>query len=85
MSYVTFTYKDGRTRRMSQRDANLLQRMRRGTVAAETPAAPPAPSAVDLDAMDDDALRALAKDLGVKVHHKAGADKLRAALREASA
>jgi hypothetical protein len=35
--------------------------------------------------MDADALRALAQDRGIKVHHNAGADKLRAALREAQA
>lgn len=36
-----------------------------------------------LDELDADALRALADERGVKVHHRAGADKLRAALREA--
>jgi hypothetical protein len=35
-----------------------------------------------LDAMDKDELHALAKARGVKVHHLAGADKVRAALRE---
>lgn len=39
---------------------------------------------IDLDALDADALHAMAKDRGVKVHHKAGADKVRAALREAA-
>lgn len=44
-----------------------------------------AEAAPDLDAMDADELRALAQERGLKVHHNAGADKLRAALREATA
>lgn len=35
----------------------------------------------ELDALDRDALFALAVDRGIKVHHKAGADKIRKALR----
>ena len=35
-----------------------------------------------LDSLDASALRKIAEDRGVKVHHKAGADKIRAALRE---
>jgi hypothetical protein len=35
-----------------------------------------------LDDMDKDELHALAKERGVKVHHMAGAEKVRAALRE---
>ena len=38
---------------------------------------------VDLDAMDKVELHALAKERGVKVHHMAGADKVREALRAA--
>jgi hypothetical protein len=38
---------------------------------------------VDIDAMDKDQLHALAKERGVKVHHMAGAEKLRTALRNA--
>ena len=37
----------------------------------------------ELDALDKDQLHALAKERGVKVHHMAGADKVRTALREA--
>lgn len=37
-----------------------------------------------LDDMDAEALHALAKERGVKVHHAAGADKVRKALRGAS-
>lgn len=39
---------------------------------------------VDLDVMDKEQLHALAKERGVKVHHMAGAEKVRAALREAA-
>jgi hypothetical protein len=35
----------------------------------------------DLDGMDVDALRQMAKDRGITVHHRAGRDKLLAALR----
>lgn len=42
------------------------------------------PIADDLDALSASELRALAKERGVKVHHRAGAEKVRAALREAS-
>jgi hypothetical protein len=38
---------------------------------------------VDIDAMDKEQLQALAKERGVKVHHMAGAEKLRTALRDA--
>lgn len=34
-----------------------------------------------LDALDSDALHALAKELEVEVHHRAGPDKVRAAIR----
>ena len=78
MSQVIFTFKDGRTRKVTQAESRLLLRLGKGAVA--TPDAAP-----DLDAMDADALRALAQDRGIKVHHNAGADKLRAALREDAA
>lgn len=92
MQKVTFTYKNGRERMLSARDAELLQRLGKGTyltrdMAAARPVAVVAPVGerkdIDLDALDGDALHALARDRGVKVHHKAGADKVRAALREA--
>lgn len=38
----------------------------------------------DLESMNRDELHALAKERGVKVHHLAGAEKVRAALREAA-
>lgn len=93
MEKVTFTYKNGRERMLSARDAELLQRLGKGTyltrdMAAARPVAVVAPVGerkdIDLDALDSDALHALARDRGVKVHHKAGADKVRAALREAA-
>ncbi|WP_336235740.1 hypothetical protein [Achromobacter dolens] len=93
MQKVTFTYKNGRERMLSARDAELLQRLGKGTyltrdMAAASPAVVVAPVAenkdVDLDALDGEELHALARERGVKVHHKAGADKVRAALREAA-
>lgn len=51
-------------------------------------APPPAPVVLavadELDALDKAQLHALAKERGVQVHHMAGADKVRAALREAA-
>lgn len=94
MQKVMFTYGNGRQRMLSVRDAELLRRLRKGSyltrdMVASDPApvdvAPPAhASELDLDALDADALHALARERGVKVHHKAGADKVRAALREAT-
>jgi hypothetical protein len=40
-------------------------------------------SAPDMDTMSKDELHALAAKLGVEVHHRAGADKVRQAIREA--
>lgn len=93
MHKVTFTYKNGRERMLSARDAELLHRLGKGTyltrdmVATRSAAVvvpDPENKDVDLDALDGDALHALARERGVKVHHKAGADKVRAALREAA-
>jgi len=93
MQKVTFTYKNGRERMLSARDAELLQRLGKGAyltrdMAAARPMPVVMPAAdntdVDLDNLDGDALHALARERGVKVHHKAGADKVRAALREAA-
>jgi hypothetical protein len=78
MSQLIFTFNGGRTRKVSQAEARLLTRMGKGSVVV-------AEAAPDLDAMDADALRTLAQERGLKIHHNAGADKLRAALREASA
>lgn len=40
---------------------------------------------VRLETLDADALRAMAARMGVKVHHRAGAEKLRQALKQAGA
>ena len=42
------------------------------------------PEGDGLDTLDKEQLHALAKERDVKVHHLAGADKVRAALREAA-
>jgi hypothetical protein len=53
-----------------------------------TPALEPVPAAEPQDdglkALDKEQLHAIAKERGVKVHHMAGAEKVRAALREAA-
>jgi hypothetical protein len=54
-------------------------------VMTAAPPAPPGLEAMGLEAMGLDALRALAQRLGLRVHHKAGAHKLREAIREAQA
>lgn len=51
--------------------------------AESAAASAPAESGFDLDKMEPEDLHALAKSRGVKIHHKAGADKVREALREA--
>ena len=51
---------------------------------ASEPELVPEPQADGLKALDKEQLHALAKERGVKVHHMAGADKVRAALREAA-
>lgn len=55
-----------------------------GGAASQPDGAPPA-AGDGLDALEAEQLHALAKERGVKVHANAGADKVRAALREASA
>lgn len=90
MNKVIFTFKGGQQRAMTVREAELFSRAGRGSYltrdmqAAEAPAAhlAPQPAGDDLDALDADALHSLAKDRGLKVHPRAGAEKVRAALRE---
>ena len=103
MQKVDFTFKNGNTRIMGRRQAEILGKLGHGQymtrdMAADrgavlppvaAPASPlPEPVVLavadDLEALDKDQLHALAKDRGVKVHHMAGADKVRAALREAA-
>jgi hypothetical protein len=55
-------------------------------VPAQEPQNEPAVSLADgLDELDKEQLHALAKERGVKVHHLAGAEKVRAALRDTPA
>jgi hypothetical protein len=99
MDKVDFTFKNGHTRVMAKRQAEILGKLGHGTyltrdmLAARPIAAAPVvsqPVAIvsqastevdEFDAMDKEQLHAIAKERGVKVHHMAGADKVRAALR----
>lgn len=109
MEKVAFTYKSGRERVMSAREANILSKLKKGTYLtrdmAHQPSAVivqkesvtsniPAEDAIenedvvqdqavadDLEDMEKAELHALAKDLGVDVHHNAGAVKVREAIR----
>lgn len=85
---VVFTYKDGRTREIPQKHAELLSKAKMGYMTRHlTPL-----SDVDLefkplqsdglDDLDKDALHELAKEKGLKLHHALGAEKVRAAIRE---
>lgn len=87
---VPFTYKNGRERKMLERDAKILTKLGRGTYltadmrAAPAPAPAPVPVLADpLDGMDAESLHELAKREGVKVHPNAGAERVRAAIRTA--
>jgi hypothetical protein len=93
MERVDFTFKNGHTRIMAKRQAEILGKLGHGTYKTRDMASQPmvtkpmlaAPvQEVDdgLDALDKEQLHALAKERGVRVHHMAGADKVRAALRD---
>lgn len=96
-NHVPFTYKNGRERKMLERDAKILTKLGRGTyltadmraapvvAPAPVPAAPTqAPASTDpLDGLDAKALHELAKKEGVQVHANAGAERVRAAIRTA--
>lgn len=94
MEKVDFKFKNGHTRIMAKRQAEILGKLGHGTYQTRDMAAQPivvtkpmlaAPvEEVDdgLDALDKEQLHALAKERGIKVHHMAGADKVRAALRD---
>jgi hypothetical protein len=92
MEKVDFTFKNGHRRIMAKRQAEVLGKLGHGTYQtrdmAQQPmvekpmvAEPPAVSGDGLDELDKDQLHAIAKERGVKVHHMAGADRVRAALR----
>lgn len=95
---VEITLKNGRKMRTTEAVARVLRNRRLVAgdyqtavlvpVEAQEDAPVVAESSEDtetdeLDALDGDALHALAKERGLSVHHRAGADKVRAALREA--
>lgn len=105
MAYVDFRYKNGTVRRMLERDAKILTKMKKGAYARKDLVADvdymtsvvtpvdvttgPEPVADiagsdGLDSLDAPELHEIAKARGVDVHHRAGADKVRAALREAA-
>ena len=77
---VNFTHKNGKVQRMQKRFADILQKLGRGTYETRMLTAAPLD---DLESLDVDALHFLAKQMDLKVHHKAGADKVRAAIEEA--
>ena len=107
-----FTFKNGKTRVMGQRYAEVLGKLVKGTyetrelrasvpseeadaraadayikarnaeIAAEqAQESEPEVEADELDGLSVEELRELAEQRGVNVHHRAGADKIRAALR----
>lgn len=95
---VDLVLKNGRKLRTTEAVARVLRTRRLVAgdyetavmVPAETQAETPVVAATvedapadELDALDADALHALAKERGVTVHHRAGAEKVRSALREA--
>lgn len=82
---VEVKLKNGRIMRTNEHVARVLRsRMLVAEDSYETTAIPdPTPAkADDLDSLDAEQLHALAKERGVTVHHRAGAEKVRAALRE---
>ena len=97
MEKVDFTFKrGGRTKQVNERQAQLLQRAGVGTYQTRDMAfqptltkpmqAAPVPAGLGdgLDAMEREELHALAKERGLTLHHMLGAEKVRAALREAA-
>lgn len=80
---IEITLRNGRKMRTTEAVAKVLRnRMLVADVGYQTTDANSAPKADNLDAMSAEELHALAKERGVTVHHRAGADKVRAALRE---
>lgn len=77
---VNFTHKNGKVQPMQKRFAEILRKLGRGTYETRMLTAAPLD---DLESLDADALHALAKQMDLKVHHKAGAEKVRAVIEEA--
>lgn len=98
MERVEFTFRrGGRTKTVTTNQAIVLQRAGLGTYETRDMARQPmvkkpmqaqpvadTPADDGLEGLDREQLHALAKERDVKVHHMAGADRVRAALREAA-
>ena len=100
MEKVDFTFKNRHTRIMPKRQAELLAKLGHGTYQTRDMAFQPtltkpmlvetkaeAETAADddgLDGLEKEELHALAKERGLTLHHMLGAEKVRAALREAA-
>ncbi|WP_312288801.1 hypothetical protein [Stutzerimonas nitrititolerans] len=82
---VNFKHKSGRIQAMSRRDAEILQRLGRGAyMTRDLQATAPDQETLDeFDALSVEELHALAKERGIEVHHRAGAEKVKDALRKA--
>ena len=92
-----FTFKNGAVRNINHKAAHILQKAGKGTyqtrdLVAERPAPEPVlvkepddyvleHDGFDLESLDRDQLYDLAKERGIDVHHRAGADRIRAALK----
>lgn len=81
MNRVQFTFSGGRQVQTTEAQAKLLKRMGRGDYLTRDMADQPNFVKDGLDDMDKAQLHALAKERGIKIHHNAGADKVREALR----
>lgn len=75
---VEFTFNNGRKRAMTGAQAKLMQRLGHGTYQTRDLRA--AVPQTDLELLTLQQLHELAKSRGVKVHHRAGAEKVREAL-----
>lgn len=83
MARVVFTHKGGRDQLMSEADAKVLHRLGRGAYMTRDMVAGAAALPDNLNSLDAKKLHEIAKKRGVKVHHLAGAEKVREALRNA--
>ena len=94
MEKVNFTFKrGGKTKAVLPAQAKILAQAGLGTYQTRDMASQPRvaplmnaqtrPVGDGLDAMGKDELHALAKSRGLTLHHLLGADKVRAAIREA--
>ena len=82
---VELVLKNGRKMRTTEAVARVLRNRRLVAGDYETTqlVSDDGPKSDGLDELDAEKLHALAKERGLNVHHRAGADKVRAALREA--